>query len=134
MTTKIFPYKGYYSCESQCQIEVHHFPDFDLVICTELEDNHGTSITNMVEYLAHQVCQAENIHPDRLVWVEHYPLRGTTFRIPATWDVVTFVPQPHDGFWDNSIWGPRLGKPEWRPIKEGDVEQLRQGVNVCTTS
>ena len=44
-----YDYKGYFGCDCHCTLEI----DGNLVICTEDDDNEGTSITNMAEHLAH---------------------------------------------------------------------------------
>lgn len=54
-----------------CDIEIIK----NLVIATEMPENEGTSVTNMAEYLATQVCQEFGINPKHLIWIEHYPQR-----------------------------------------------------------
>ena len=78
----IYDYKGFFGCACQCDIEVHRHTDFDVVVATEVPDNEGTSITNMAEQLATQVCKAFDIVPDRLIWIEHYPERPISRREP----------------------------------------------------
>jgi hypothetical protein len=41
------------------------------VICSQLPDNHNTSVTNMAEYLAAEVIEEHGL-PTPLIWVEHY--------------------------------------------------------------
>ncbi len=43
-----------------------------VVICSQLPDNHNTSVTNMAEYLAAEVIE-EHCLPTPLTWIEHYP-------------------------------------------------------------
>jgi hypothetical protein len=43
-----------------------------VVICSQLPDNHNTSITNMVEYLAAEVIQQRDL-PTPFTWIEHNP-------------------------------------------------------------
>ena len=54
---------------------IHDDEDFAasrvVVVATEVEDNPGASITNAAEKCASQVCEHFEIHPSRLVWVEH---------------------------------------------------------------
>ena len=43
-----------------------------MVVCSQLPNNHNTSVTNMAEYLAGEVIE-EHALPTPLVWIEHYP-------------------------------------------------------------
>jgi hypothetical protein len=61
--------------------------DEAVVICTELEDNEGMSITNSAERIAGEVISFHRL-PGPLVWIEHCQdgargLRRT--RTPSTW-------------------------------------------------
>ena len=40
-----------------------------------MPENEGTSVTNMAEQLATQICQEFDIEPKHLIWIEHYPDR-----------------------------------------------------------
>ena len=110
----VFVYKGYHGCESKCEIEIQRmiYVGRVVVVATELPDNPGTSITNMAEQLATQVCRAQNIAPQHLVWIEHYP--------GGSWDLVTFG-------WDWRVGA--FAYPEWRPLALADDspwEKLRE--------
>lgn len=63
-----YEYKGFHGCDCVCDLEIHR----NLVIATERDDNEGTSIINMAEQLATEVCKQFEINPHRLIWVEHY--------------------------------------------------------------
>jgi hypothetical protein len=64
-----FDYKGYYGCACHCYINVIG----NTVLCSEDPDNEGTSITNMAEGIAEQICKAYHIPMNKLIWIEHYP-------------------------------------------------------------
>jgi len=64
----IYKYKGYWQQESHCYLERYN----NIVLATEVADNPGTSITNMADNLATQVCKDFKIHPSNVVWIEHY--------------------------------------------------------------
>ena len=82
-----------------------------LVICEQLPDNPGMSITNCVETLASQVCHMFSIEPERLVWVEHYgPALGIT-----EFTRVTFGVEESGGV---------FGQPTWRTMKKADWKEL----------
>jgi len=87
------------------------------VICTELDDNPGTSVTNAVEIIASRVASSLALDPAKLVWIEHYPpgrLHGKT----DDWDLVSFGAILHDGV--NTI----FGQPSWRPMQREDWDCL----------
>lgn len=115
-----FDYKGYYDCESHCILEIIG----NLVIATEHEDNEGTSITNMAEYLAPRVCYAYQVDPQNLIWIEHYPERGNKWMhrpIPESWDRVNFDrAEAPDGMM-------RFLHPDWKHLDLDTFEELKEG-------
>ena len=58
------------------------------VILTELPDNRGTSVTNLVEQLATEVVNMLGYPVNSTVILEHYPERGGREQFPETWAVV----------------------------------------------
>jgi hypothetical protein len=87
-----------------------------VVLVTELEDNPGTSITNMAEGLATEVVRAFGLSLDALVWIEHYPDRlilGGRPRRPATFDQVTFTRTAQG-----------LRQPQWHRLSQAEVEAV----------
>jgi hypothetical protein len=60
-------------------------PDRDapVVVCTELPNNPGQSVTNSAEQIAAEVIRAHRL-PTPLVWIEHYPPESTD------WETETF--------------------------------------------
>jgi hypothetical protein len=69
----IHRYRGYWSDGGKCRIRIYRGNDrAPVVVCSQLPDNHNTSVTNMAEYLAAEVI-AEHDLPPPLTWVEHYP-------------------------------------------------------------
>lgn len=110
-----FEYRGFHGCRSWCRLEVLPLRDGRVaVIATEVEDNPGTSVTNVAEHLASFVCDTFKIDPDKLVWVEHYAYGSAANpRRAEEYDLVTFVrlgPQ-------RVLWSPcvTLGQPDGRP-------------------
>ena len=69
---RIFKYKGFGECDSMCGVDRYG----TMIICTELDINQGTSITNMASELATMLCEEYDISPDHLIWIEHYPPRS----------------------------------------------------------
>ena len=90
---KLFAYQAQNGCDGVCLIECIAIPDGRVVVaCIELPGNPGNSITNCQETLAFQVCEAFNIPPERLVWLEHYERNE-----PQDWMMITFARRPPNG-------------------------------------
>lgn len=127
-----YDYRGFWQSEGFCRIRVFEAPGRSpVIIATELPNNPGTSITNLVEYLAPEIIAKHVPHrfeaAEPVVWIEHYPpredpRRGT--RGKPDYDRVFF-----------SSWTPRTeylhGKlrvrfvePDWRHMLFDEVEQL----------
>jgi hypothetical protein len=65
-------YRGYWSDGGKCKIRIYREERrAPVVICSQLPDNHNTSVTNMAEYLAAEVIEEHGL-PTPLIWVEHY--------------------------------------------------------------
>jgi hypothetical protein len=116
--------------------------ELPVVLCTELKDNEGMSITNAVEQIAAEVLAN---HPDvfstlapyptpgteydkPFVWIEHYEVgaRGTP-EDPATFDLVEFSryePKDVGSVWE---WHMEIGEPSWKPLDRATVEALVGG-------
>lgn len=109
-----FEFRGLHGCHSCCALRIQRLLDGrTLVICSELEDNPGTSITNAVEILGSVIVSHLALDPAKLVWVEHYP-PGPVHGKKADWDLVTFGRLVHDGV--RSI----FADPSWRPMLADD--------------
>ena len=111
-----YHFKGFHGCESKRGLRISPLQDGRvLVVCSELPDNQGTSVTNFTEALAGLVCTDYGIDPARLVWIEHYvPHRGHP---KPDWDRVTFK-VVSDGR------GAVFFEPRWRPMREADWHVL----------
>lgn len=73
----IIHYKGFWSCDSKCGMKIIR-DDREgqvTVSLTELPDNPGTSVTNMIEQLATMVYIKflKDTPIERITWIEHYP-------------------------------------------------------------
>jgi hypothetical protein len=112
-----FPYRGYHGCPSQCRIRACRVGKGPwVVVATELDDNPGTSVTNMAEGIALAVWKWLE-RPEEMVWVEHYPDRmylGDRPMLKAEFDLVEFERTPDGGF----------RRPRWRRISRGEAEAL----------
>jgi hypothetical protein len=113
----VYRFTGLGDCASTCHLRILPLNDGRrVVICSELPDNHGTSVTNFAEELAGLVCTDYAIDPERLVWIEHYP--ASTYHRKADWDLVTFAVHLSDG--RRSV----FEEPTWRPMQAADWQAL----------
>jgi hypothetical protein len=75
----IHPYKDAGGGSTSCCVRIYlpdDMRDASVVICSELPNNPGGSITNSAETIAAGVIQA-NEPPTPLVWIEHWPEEST---------------------------------------------------------
>lgn len=111
-------FKGFFGCDSKCGVTIEkiQFGGFVKpgetrekvkVILTELPDNPGTSVTNMVENLATMVYHQflEKVPVDNIQWIEHYPANAR-LREEASFSEVKML-------WDDE----RFSHPEWKHLK-----------------
>ena len=130
-----FEYRGFHGCQSFCKVEVIPVADGrTVVIATELADNPGTSVTNVAEYLASEICGRFSIQPDRLAWIETYgyPAPGERQR---TFDRVTFERRPRSELppppsilrLRPSGWPGQFCRPLWRAMRDADWAALGMG-------
>ena len=119
----LYEYPGFRNCDSKCDLEiVRSVGRTTLVICTELENNPGTSVTNAAEIIATRLCQEDpTIDPEGLIWIEHYPERSAGRKqkpYPETWDMVVFTHRA----------GRTFRRPTWRRVSAEEVQTIRQKI------
>lgn len=118
----LYTYPSNFGGAAKCDLEIIHSPgQTTLVICTELADNPGTSVTNAAERIATRLCHKDpTIDPEGLIWVEHYPERsaGPGRPLPESWDMVTFTDRADRTF----------RRPAWRHSTAEEVQALRERV------
>jgi hypothetical protein len=71
----IYPYKDTGGRPAHCRVRIYlpdDMRDAPVVICSELPNNPGGSITNSAEVIAAGVIRANEL-PTPLVWIEHWP-------------------------------------------------------------
>ena len=126
----LFTYAGYWSQDGVCRIRIYTAPDeVPVVVATELDDNRGTSITNMSEFLAADVIARH--FPERfeaedpVIWLEHYPRTPAEQRqgLPdfSRAEFSSFTPRVERL---GGIIRIRIGQPTWRHLDEAEVEAL----------
>jgi hypothetical protein len=75
----IHPYKGAGGRPARCRVRIYlpdDIRDAPVVICSELPNNPGGSVTNSAEVIAAGVIQANEL-PTPVVWIEHWPKEST---------------------------------------------------------
>ena len=121
----IHPYKGAGGRRARCRVRIYLLDDMrdaQVVVCSEVPNNPGGSITNSAEVIAAGVIQANEL-PTPLVWIEHWPEETTegqeTFELVvfSSFEVVERV--PYLGETQACI-----GEPTWKPLDRATVEGL----------
>jgi len=112
-----YDYKGFWNCDSRCDIEAHRRSDCKYVfVATELPDNPGTSVTNFAEHLATAMRSQYGLKHEEVIWIEHYPeAKG---RRKEDFDLVQFL----------AVEGESFRTPVWTRITEQAVSDLIAGV------
>jgi hypothetical protein len=112
----------------RCRIRIY-IPDEErddpVVVCTELPNNPGMSITNAAEQIAAEVISGYRL-PMPLVWIEHYEVgaRGSA-EDRHTFDLVIF--SSYEITEDVSCLGEErlsIGHPTWKPLDRKTVGTL----------
>lgn len=105
----LFAYKSPNRFDGVCRIERIVLRDKrTVIICEQVSENPGMSITNAVEEIAFQVCGWYEIDPEQLVWIEHYPRETGYLR-------VSFTVQPPAGMFAGPSWIP-MQRADWRDL------------------
>ena len=111
-----YNYKGFWNCDSCCDIEVHRRGDGKYVfVATESPDNPGTSVTNFAEHLATAMRSRYGLKPEDVIWIEHYPEAKN--RRKEDFDLVRFLGMEGEAF----------RTPVWTRITEQAVDELIAG-------
>jgi hypothetical protein len=125
----IHPYKDAGGRLAHCRVRIYlpeEMHDVPVVICSELPNNPGGSITNSAEVLAEGVIRANEL-PTPLVWIEHWP-KDTTEGGAETFELVVFSSYkvieraPYLG--ETRAW---IGDPTRKPLDRASVEVLVGG-------
>ena len=114
---------------SRCRVRIY-LPDDDLdapvVVCSELPNNPGGSITNSAETIAAGVILTNEL-PTPLVWIEHWPKESTDGG-EETFDLVVFssyeVTERAPYLGETRSW---IGDATWKTLDRTAVEVLVGG-------
>lgn len=110
-----YEFEGQWDVPSKCGLRVGEKNGIHVFVVTELfTENPGTSVTNFCAQLATILRNEFDVPPDRFVFIEHCPDRGsrlefqqeTFHRVELRWD------------------GTRFNDPAWKPIPVEEVERM----------
>ena len=125
----IHPYKDAGGRPARCRVRVYlpdDARDAPVVICSEVPNNLGGSITGSAEAIAAGVIRADRL-PAPLVWIEHWP-RESTDGGEETFELVDFsgyeVTEGAPYLGETRAW---IGEPTWKPLDRAAVEVLVRG-------
>jgi hypothetical protein len=124
----IHPYKDAGGHPAHCRVRIYlpgDFRDAPVVICSELPNNPGGSITDSAEVIAAGVIRANEL-PTPLVWIEHWPEESAEEQ--ETFDLVVFssyeVAERAPYLGETRA---RIGDATWKPLDRASVEVLLGG-------
>lgn len=111
----------------QCRVRIY-LPgdelDAPVVICSELPNNPGDSVTDAAQAIAAEVVRGHRLRTP-MVWIEHYPPGARRTGAAETFELVSFSDYEVDE--SRSHLGERrlsIGEPDWKPLDRATVEAL----------
>ena len=117
----IHHYRGYWSEGGKCRIRIYREDgQASVVICSQLQDNENTSVTNMAEYLAAELIKERSL-PTPLTWIEHYPEHEGAV---GEYSLVMFSAWELTEVCLGGVWRCLLGSPRWSPLRPEEVDVL----------
>jgi hypothetical protein len=124
----IHPYKDLGGRPARCRVRIYlpdDMRDAPVVICSEVPNNPGGSITNSAETIAAGVIQANEL-PTPLVWIEHWPEESAdeqeTFELLVFSSYEVAERAPYLG--ETRAW---IGDATWKTLDRTAVEVLVGG-------
>ena len=124
----IHPYKDAGGHPAHCRVRIYlpdDMRDATVVICSELPNNPGGSITNSADVIAAGVIRAHEL-PTPLVWIEHWPKESAdeqeTFELVVFSSFEVVERAPYLG--ETRAW---IGEPTWKTLDRASVEVLVGG-------
>jgi hypothetical protein len=124
----IHRYKDAGGRPSHCRVRIYlpdDVLDAPVIVCSELPNNPGGSITNSAEVIAAGVIRANEL-PIPIVWIEHWPEETTEGQesfelvVSSSYEVVERAPY----LGETRSW---IGEPTWKRLDHATVEVLVGG-------
>jgi len=109
-----FDFEGDWGVESKCGLKIIEGKEKTIVIVAELPDNPGTQITSVSGDLARQICEAHQIQPERLIYIEHTPDMNSKL---SFYDETFFRV-------DFELTDGNFTSPKWEKINRQQVDEL----------
>ena len=124
----IHPYKDAGGHPAHCRVRIYlpdDMRDTPVVVCSELPNNPGGSITDSAEAIAAEVIRANEL-PTPLVWIEHWPEESAyeqeSFELVVFTNYEVTERAPYLG--EDRAW---IGEPAWKSLDRAIVEVLVGG-------
>ena len=122
----IHPYKDAGGRSAHCRVRIYlpdDVRDAPVVVCSEVPNNPGASITNSAEVIAAGVIRANRL-PTPLVWIEHWPVESMdggeeTFALVVFSGYEVIERAPYLG--ETRAW---IGDAAWKALDRASVEVL----------
>ena len=108
MKTFIYNFRGFGNCESKCRVYVTEIHGITHICFEELEDNPGTSVTNVSEQLATEILKYLNLPAGKCKFFESYP--ETSYRRDRSFEEILYT-------WNNNT----ASSPSWLPSKDKQI-------------
>ena len=125
----IHAYKDARGRPAHCRVRIYlpeYMRDAPVVICSEVPNNPGESISDSSEAISAAVIRANEL-PTPLVWIEHWPKESTDGG-EETFDLVVFsnyeVIERAPYLGETRVW---IGEPTWKSLDRATVEVLVGG-------
>lgn len=108
METFTHNFTGFWGCDSKCKVHKTEIHGITHICFEELDDNEGTSVTNMSEHLATEMVQRFNLVPGKCKFFESYP--DNRHRKDRSFDEILYT-------WN----GNKASQPNWLPAKNMEI-------------
>jgi len=121
----VHPYEADARLRSRCRIRLYlpsEDKDAAVVICSELSNNLGTSVTKAAQVIAAEIIEHFKL-PEPPVWIEHYPKEATDGEA-ETFDLVVFAHYEVAQIMRGGAFRKEIGRPTWKRLDRASVEVL----------
>lgn len=109
-----FDFKGDWGVDSKCGLKIIRGESQTIVIAAEIPDNPGTQITSVPAELLGQICKANNLAADSIIYIEHTPDMNSKLSFyDETFFRVEF-----------EIDGDVFSAPKWEALEKENVNEL----------
>jgi len=113
---EIFAFKSPNGFDGVCRVERIDLEDGRTVmVCEEIEENPGISVTNNVEFIALQLCRQLEIDPNNLILIDHFFYPRVLEFEEDEWDMVQFESRNLDDGFKNPLWI-QMESSDWREL------------------